>query len=194
MEIIIHRVNRIKDLMKLDNKFGTEVDLRCHGSKIVLNHEPNFSGDRFKDYVENYKHGTLVANIKETGIEDEVVNIIKNNKKIKNFFLLDVEIPYLFKCLKNKIKHSAIRVSHYEPLSQQINFKPIFNWFWLDSIKKLDLEKGEVKILNKHKVCFVCPERWSEPKLINYYKNYFKKKKIKIHSVMTSQKYAKYWA
>ena len=49
----------------------------------------------FIDYIENYKHGTLVLNIKESGIEDEVLKIVKS-KSIKSYFLLDVEMPYLY--------------------------------------------------------------------------------------------------
>ena len=193
MEIIIHRINKIKDLLKLDPQYGVEVDLRSFGSKIILNHDPHINGDNFKDYIENYKHGTLVANIKESGIENEVVKIIKRNKNIKNFFLLDVEIPYLFECLKKNKKHCAIRVSYYEPLIQQIKFKSIFNWFWVDSIQKLNLTSEEINILNNNKVCFVCPERWSNPKLIKFYKTFFKKNKIEVNSVMTSHKYINDW-
>lgn len=193
MEIIIHRINKIKDLLKLDPQYGVEVDLRSFGSKIILNHDPHINGDNFQDYIENYKHGTLVANIKESGIENEVVKIIKRNKNIKNFFLLDVEIPYLFECLKKNKKHCAIRVSYYEPLIQQIKFKSIFNWFWVDSIQKLNLTSEDINILNNNKVCFVCPERWSNPKLIKFYKTFFKKNKIEVNSVMTSHKYINDW-
>jgi glutaredoxin-related protein len=193
MEIIVHRVNKIKELLKLNRQYGVEVDLRSFGSDIVLNHEPYLNGDNFHNYIENYKHGTLVANIKESGIENEVVKIIKRNKNIKKFFLLDVETPYLFECLKKNKKHCAIRVSYYEPLNQQIKFKSIFNWFWVDSIKKLNLSNEDINILNKNKVCFVCPERWSNPQLIKYYKKFFKKNKIEINSVMTSLKHIKDW-
>ena len=193
MEIIVHRINKIKELLKLDQQYGVEVDLRSFGSKIILNHDPYLGGDNFQDYIENYKHGTLVANIKESGIENEVVKIIKRNKNIKNFFLLDVEIPYLFECLKKNKNYCAIRVSYYEPLIQQIKFKSIFNWFWIDSIKKLNFTSADINILNNNKVCFVCPERWSNPKLIKFYKNFFIKNKIKVNSVMTSQKHIKDW-
>ena len=193
MEIIVHRINKVKELLKLDHQYGAEVDLRSFGSKIILNHDPYLNGDNFQDYIENYKHGTLVANIKESGIENEVIEIIKKNKNIKNFFLLDVEIPYLFECLKKDKKYCAIRVSYYEPLTQQIKFKSIFNWFWIDSIKKLNFTSKDINILNKNKVCFVCPERWSNPKLIKFYKKYFKKNKIKVNSVMTSYKHINDW-
>ena len=47
------------------------------------------NGDSFIDYLSNYKHGTLIFNIKEAGIEKEVIDIALNNN-IKSF-LLDVE-------------------------------------------------------------------------------------------------------
>ena len=177
MEIIIHRVNKIKDLNKLDQKFGVEIDLRSYKNKVILSHEPFENGDNFEDYIDNYKHGTLVLNIKEAGIENEVLKIVKKNKKIKNYFLLDVEI----------------RVSYYEPIEKLKKFKLLFNWFWLDSIIKLDFSDNDIKLLNKYKTCFVCPERWGKPELISFYKNYFKKKKIKISAVMTSIKYVEKW-
>ena len=40
VEIIIHRINSIRDLKKIDPKFGAEIDIRSWGSNLVLNHEP----------------------------------------------------------------------------------------------------------------------------------------------------------
>ena len=40
MEYIIHRVNKIKTLNKIPKNFGTEIDIRSNGSKLILNHEP----------------------------------------------------------------------------------------------------------------------------------------------------------
>ena len=77
MELILHRVNKINDLKKLDKKFGVEIDLRIYGGKIVLNHEPYQDGDSFDEYLSEYNHGTLVLNIKETGIEEEVLKKVR---------------------------------------------------------------------------------------------------------------------
>ena len=54
MEIIIHRVNKLEELIKLPKEYGTEIDLRTKGSKIILNHEPFKDGCNFIDYIENY--------------------------------------------------------------------------------------------------------------------------------------------
>ena len=65
MEIIIHRVNKIKDLKKISSNFGVEIDIRANGSNLILNHEPFKPGDKLKSYLENYKHKTLVLNLKD---------------------------------------------------------------------------------------------------------------------------------
>ena len=144
--------------------------------------------------MENYQNGTLVLNIKESGIEDEVIKKVRENKKIKSFFLLDVEIPYLFNSLKNNNKYCAIRTSHYEPLESSLKFKKIFNWLWIDTVKSISFNsKKEKKILDNFKKCLVCPERWGEPHKIKLYKNYFIKSNINIDAVMTSLKYSQKW-
>ena len=85
MEIIVHRINTLKELKKIPLKYGVEIDIRTNGSKIILNHNPYKGGDSFEDYVANYKHGTLILNIKESGIEEDVLKIVKS-ASIKSFF------------------------------------------------------------------------------------------------------------
>ena len=70
MEFIIHRVNLIEELRKTPQEYGCEIDIRTNGSKLILNHDPFNKGDDFIDYLDEYKNGTLVLNIKESGIED----------------------------------------------------------------------------------------------------------------------------
>ena len=101
MEIIVHRINTVRELNKIPPKYGIEIDVRTSGSKIILNHEPFVKGEKFEDYIENYKHGTLILNIKESGIEDDILQIVKS-ATIKSFFLLDVEMPYIFSSLKTR--------------------------------------------------------------------------------------------
>ena len=40
MEIIIHRINSLKELIKLPTDYGAEIDIRSQGSRLILNHEP----------------------------------------------------------------------------------------------------------------------------------------------------------
>ena len=86
MEIIIHRVNRIKELKNIKPTFGTEIDIRAQGGEIILSHDPFVKGDKLDDYLDEYNHGILVLNIKEDGIEDDVLGMVRERKRIKDYF------------------------------------------------------------------------------------------------------------
>ena len=96
MELIAHRLNKIIELKKIAKKYGAEIDLRTNGSRIILHHDPYKKGEKLENFLSNYDHGTLILNVKESGIENEVIKIVKKYK-IKRFFLLDVEMPLICK-------------------------------------------------------------------------------------------------
>ena len=100
MKIIIHRVNKIKELKKIPAKYGVEIDIRSYGKKLVLNHEPGNNGDELKNYLKNFNNSILIANIKEAGIENKVLKLIKKYK-VKKYFLLDVEFPFIYDASNN---------------------------------------------------------------------------------------------
>ena len=50
------------------------------------------------DFIEEYNHQLLVVNVKEAGIEKNVLDMLKY-KNIDNFFLLDIEFPFLLQIL-----------------------------------------------------------------------------------------------
>ncbi len=192
MEIIIHRVNSIKKLKKIPNNFGVEIDLRTYKSKIILNHEPFKDGDTLENFLRYYSHGTLILNIKDNGIEDKVIKKVMK-AKIKSFFLLDVEFPYIFKSIKNKQKNIAIRFSEKEPIESAKLFQNNFKWLWIDTLTKLPLDKNNIKIVKNFKSCVVCPERWNRPDEIEIIKKKMKYFNFKPNAVMTSLKYVKIW-
>ena len=185
MEIIVHRINSLKGLLKLSTNYGVEIDIRSYGSKLILNHEPFKNGCNFIDYIENYKHGTLVLNIKESGIEDEVLKIV-NSKSIKSYFLLDVEMPYLYFSSKRGNKNIAIRFSEYENIKTVEYFKKLVNWIWIDTVNTLPIKKEIMPIISNFKSCIVCPERWGRKNDIKVYKKIFSKLNYKPDAVMTS--------
>jgi hypothetical protein len=92
MEIVIHRVNQRHRLREIPTRFGAEIDLRAEGSRLVLNHDPFRGGEDFGAWLEDYRHGLLVLNIKEAGIEAEAIRLVEA-RGIRRFFLLDVEFP-----------------------------------------------------------------------------------------------------
>ena len=115
MEFIIHRINTIKELNQIPKEYGCEIDIRTDGSRLILNHDPFTSGDLLTDYLDEYNNGTLVLNVKESGIEDIVLEEVKK-RGIKSYFLLDVEFPYLFFSSKKGERNIAVRFSEMEPI------------------------------------------------------------------------------
>mgnify|MGYP001449529474 CR=1 FL=1 len=192
MEFIIHRINKIKELKLIPNKFGTEIDIRSTGSKLILNHEPFLNGDNLKDYLETYKHQTLVLNLKEAGIEKDVIKLVKKYS-IKSYFLLDVEMPYMYSATKAGQKNIAVRFSEYEDIAVTKYFRKKLKWVWIDTATKLPLNQNNIKILSKFKSCLVCPERWGRVRDIIKYKKILKKINFKPNAIMTSQKCLANW-
>ena len=192
MEFIIHRINKIKELNKIPQNYGTEIDIRSKGSKLILNHEPYESGDILENYLENYIHKTLVLNVKEAGIENDILRIVKSYP-IKSYFLLDVEMPYMYSASKKGHRNIAVRFSEYENISLAREFSNKLNWIWIDTATKLPLNKKNLSVIKKFKSCLVCPERWGRIKDIKKYKNILKKLNFYPDAVMTSYKCLKKW-
>ncbi len=192
MEIIVHRINNIDELKKIPKNYGTEIDIRSNGSKLILNHEPFNGGCDFKDYIENYDHGTLVLNIKESGIENEVLKIVKS-KSIKSYFLLDVEMPYLYSSSKKGNKNMAIRFSEFESIKTVEYFKKLVDWIWIDTVNILPIKNEILPVISNFKSCIVCPERWGRKNEIETYKKILKKLNFKPDAIMTSFDCIKNW-
>ena len=192
MEIIAHKINSIKRLKKLPLKYGSEVDLRTYGSNIILCHDPYKKGDKLEDYLDNYHHGTLILNIKESGIEKEVIRKVRN-KNINKFFLLDVEMPFICVNQKEVTKYTSVRFSEYESVETLKIFKKKVGWVWIDTFKSLPIKKNNLKTLKEFKSCLVCPERWKRPQDIKKYFYLMKRINYLPNCVMTNLKYAKKW-
>jgi len=194
MEIIIHRVNTVIELQKIKPKYGVEIDIRAWRNNLILNHEPFKNGEKLDDYLDNYNHGTLVLNIKEAGIEKEVLKVVRERPHIKNYFLLDVEFPYLYRASREREKNIAIRFSEDEGIETVKNYIGKVDWVWIDTNTMLPITEKNKNILNKFKKCLVCPERWGRPSDIDSYKQSLKKINFSIDAVMTENKYVKNWA
>jgi len=192
MDIVIHKVNTIKKLQNIPKKYGVEIDVRAYKNKIVLSHNPFLNGEALSDYLDCFFHKLLIINIKETGIEKKVFDLLKK-KNIKNFFLLDLEFPFYFNAKKKYLLNSSIRFSQYESINTVRNYKDKIKWVWIDTYKKFPITRSNIKILDFFKKCLVCPERWGRPGDINKYIIKIKKNNYRIDAVMTSIKNASKW-
>lgn len=194
MEVIIHRVNSILSLKSIPNAYGCEVDLRANGSSIVMNHDPYVGGENFLSFLEEYNHGTLVLNIKESGIEDYVLKAVKD-RGIKSFFLLDVEFPFIYNhSLIGNMRNVAARFSEYEPIKNLEIFKNKIDWVWIDTFTKNPVNEKNLQLLNNFKKCLVCPSRWGRFEDILHYRRSLNQLNFNLDSVMTDIKFSELWS
>jgi hypothetical protein len=190
MIIVRHRINKIKELKEIDQKYGVEVDVRAFGKDIILNHEPFATGDLLEEYLGNYRHSFIIFNIKEAGIEDEVCRLAEKYK-IKDYFLLDVEFPYIHKAAQEGKKRIAIRYSEDECIDIAIKYAGKIDWVWIDTISKLPLDEDVVKKLKPFNTALVCPERWGRPDDIENYIKLMKELNFQPDIVMTAEPFVK---
>ena len=169
MKIVIHRVNTVAELRTIPPEFGAEIDLRADGSRLILNHEPRPEGERFEDFLAEYRHGLLVLNIKEAGIEDEVLRLVRA-RGVPEFFLLDVEFPYIYRATRRGERAIALRYSEEESIMTVRHYAGRADWVWIDTFTRLPLDPTVIEALASFHTCLVCPERWGRPQDIPRYR------------------------
>ncbi len=185
MEIIVHRVNTLAQLRNIPDEFGCEIDIRSNGGDMLLNHNPFEEGDDFRQYVAAYgTRGTLILNIKETGIEQRVLETVRR-RKIQSYFLLDVEFPYFYRASRHGERAIAVRYSEAEPIENVITARGYVDWVWIDVITRLPLDENAVRILRDFKTCLVCPGCWGRAGNIPLYREQMRLLDFEPTAVMT---------
>lgn len=159
MNIIVHRRNTINELLSTDSKFGVEVDVRSDGRKLIIQHDPLVGGVYFEDWIEAYNHGTLILNVKEEGLESELIGLMKK-KGINDYFFLDQSFPFLIKWARLGERRCAVRVSEFESIETAISLTGKIDWVWVDCFSYFPLTHGDSKRLKESgfKLCLVSPE------------------------------------
>lgn len=205
MEIFIHRVNTIEKLGQVPQDYGIEIDIRGYGSKLFLNHDPLQDNTTYTElealldaYVARGQSGGIILNVKEAGYEDRLLKLMETFG-IRNYFLLDVEFPYLYRATRTEaVRAIAVRYSEAEPieaaLAQMDSGKPLLDWVWIDTNTQLPLTPEIVKQLQPFKTCLVCPERWGRPEDIEPYAARMKALDFTPTAVMTSLECASLWS
>jgi len=159
MKIICHRVNTVENLKEVDKKYGAEVDIRSEGNKLIIHHDPFSGGEDFEIWIKEFDHSFLILNVKEEGIEERLLSLLKKYD-IKNFFFLDQSFPFIIKYSKKGVKEIALRVSEFESLDTAISLSGLCNWIWVDCFKRLPINSSDIEELRKNgfKLCYVSPE------------------------------------
>ena len=173
-QFICHRINNSKDLDKIDNIFGIELDIRdCHNTgEIILAHDPFSDGELFDKYLEKYNHNTLILNIKSERTELECLKLMEKYNII-NYFFLDSSFP-MINLLNKKYSNNnfASRFSEYECLEFTENIKDLIKWIWIDCFTIMPLNSeiySRIKKLDK-KICIVSPELQGQEEKISLYR------------------------
>jgi hypothetical protein len=185
MQIVAHRINTIKELKKISPVYGIEIDIRADGSRLLLNHEPFQGGELFINYLEAYRHQLLVLNIKEAGIESEVLRLVRE-RGLRDYFLLDVEFPYIYQASRKGERNIAMRYSEDEPIEMTLMYRDKVDWVWIDTNTKLPLAQDVIQKLHGFKTCLVCPGRWGRSHDILDYRKKMNELGFSPDAVMTS--------
>ncbi len=200
MQIIIHRVNTIEQLVTIPVEYGVEIDIRGYGDRMLLNHDliqdPE-AHDELEEYLKNYRHACVIFNTKEAGYEQRIIDLARKYG-IENYFLLDVEFPYLYRATRKEgVRKIAVRYSEAEPIemveAQTMEGKPLLDWVWIDTNTILPLDGESVRRLQPFKTALVCPSRWGRPMDIPEYRARMKELNFTPDAVMTSLELVSEW-
>ena len=116
MKLIVHRRNTVPELAATPREYGVEIDLRTAGDALVLHHDPFAAGVDFRRWLDAYRHGTLILNVKEDGLEPPVTALLRE-RGIEDYFFLDQAFPSLVRCAGTGERRCAVRVSEYESIA-----------------------------------------------------------------------------
>ena len=141
---------------------GDRNDVRYHENEIILDHDPFNHHLNNCDKLENFlagwvNDGPIILNLKSEGIEEECISLLANNK-IKNWFFLDMSMPFFVNYAK--LAHSkkdlnfspenlAVRFSDKEPIEYALSFSEKVRWVWVDYFENFSLNMNTYSELRK---------------------------------------------
>ena len=159
MKIIYHRRNTVSELQAADSKYGIEVDIRSEGDRLIIHHDPCVAGESFDEWINAYRHGTLILNVKEEGLESRLIALMKS-KGIVDYFFLDQSFPFLVKWSKAGEHRCAVRVSEFESIETALTLAGKVDWAWVDCFTYFPLrEQDAIRLKDAgFKLCLVSPE------------------------------------
>lgn len=159
MQYIVHEVNTIEKLQKIPKNYGIEIDVRLLNNELVLGHDIEENNVPLNIFLKEYDHSLIVANIKESGVEDLIFSIFEE-LNVNRFFLLDVEFPYIYKNFKTRGNNLSLRFSELEPQFTNNTLIDKVQWLWIDSFTELPINEESVKYFKNFESCLVSPSRW----------------------------------
>jgi hypothetical protein len=159
MKLISHRRNTLVQLNETPLEYGVEVDIRSHGDRLIIHHDPFVYGESFEAWLEAYRHDTLILNVKEEGLEARLIGLMER-AGIEDYFFLDQSFPFLVKYSRLGVHRCAVRVSEFESIQTALTLAGKVDWVWVDCFTKFPLSHDGAKKLQDagFKLCLVSPE------------------------------------
>lgn len=159
MIIVRHRRNTLEQLRETPPELGVEVDIRSQGRDLVIHHDPFEQGESFEAWLESYRHRLLILNVKEEGLEDRLIALMRE-RGIADFFLLDQSFPFLIRTSRGGEGRCAVRVSEYESIDTALSLAGKVDWIWVDCFTVFPLSGADATKLQDSgfRLCLVSPE------------------------------------
>ena len=138
--IFLHRQND-PEFINFKDVDGIELDVRSLGDRLVLTHD-RINNEQIsifadgvlflEDTIEYLKDYTIIVNVKESGLEEQISELFDDNN-IKYYFL-DSQIPDIVRlCKQEKFKGKfIIRVSPYEKINNDLLNHSKAEFIWVD--------------------------------------------------------------
>ncbi len=156
--IFKHRINTVADLQQTSPEYGVEFDLRSDGKQLYLHHDAFAEGEKFSDWIQQYRHAGMIVNTKCEGMEEEIIKWMAK-MEIKSYFLLDMSIPFMVKWSAKGFRNMAVRYSEFEPLDFTLKFAGLAEWVWVDCFNGTPADEALLLRLKEHfRICAVSPE------------------------------------
>lgn len=159
MIIVRHRRNTLEELRATPQDLGIELDLRSRGEDLIIHHDAFVDGERFEDWLGGYRHGLLILNVKEEGLEDRLIALMRE-RGIEDYFFLDQSFPFLVRTAKRGESRCAVRVSEFESIDTALSLAGKIDWVWVDCFTRFPLDGAQARRLQDagFKLCVVSPE------------------------------------
>ena len=165
---VMHRVNTIKDLQNTPTDLGMEVDLRYSGNELILHHDPFADGERFIDFLAHYNHKFIILDIKSEGIERRVIDATED-AGIRDYFLLNVNFPFIVKLAKTGFTKMSVRFSDFESADTCLAMKGKADFVWVEFFSGFTLSQDIYNKLAGHfKLSIVSPELYGRNEIEKY--------------------------
>jgi hypothetical protein len=127
MKKMLHRAQDV-DVLEWYKHSLFEVDVRKYGTELVLSHDSNCAA--FKGSLQTFltalnydERKTIAFNIKEDGIMQDIVELMKEFPGL-DYFFFDMSVPQLVEAIKNDFP-VAFRISEFETIT-------VFDAHWKD--------------------------------------------------------------